>query len=157
MAAAQFMKAAGIRMLRVPCKGAAQAMPDLIAGRVQVNFGPLWGGLPYVKDGRLRVLASLMPERSAVTPDVPTMAEAGMPGVSVPTWQALFAPAKTPREIVDRLSREVNLILRSPEVRAQSDRQTFQVEGSTPEALAAVIKEDLRAWRQFIRENGITQ
>jgi tripartite-type tricarboxylate transporter receptor subunit TctC len=155
LAAAQFMKAAGINMARVPYKGAAQAMPDLIAGRVQVTFGPISGGLQYVKDGRLRMLASLLPQRSPATPDVPTMVEAGVAGVSVPSWQAIFGPAKTPREIIVRLSREVNLILQGPGVRAQLDRQALQVEGSTPEALAANLKEDLRTWAQFIRENGL--
>jgi tripartite-type tricarboxylate transporter receptor subunit TctC len=156
MAAAQFMKAALISMVRVPYKGAAQAMPDLIAGRVQVNFGPASGGLPYVKDGRLRVLATLSQQRSAATPDVPTMAEAGVSGISVPNWQAIFGPAKTPREIVDQLSREVNSILQSPEVQAQLERQGLHVEGSTPQVLAATVQEDTRAWELFIRENGLT-
>jgi tripartite-type tricarboxylate transporter receptor subunit TctC len=101
------------------------------------------------------MLAVLLPERSAVTPDVQTMAEAGMPGVSVPTWQAIFAPAKTPGEIIDRVSREVNLVLQRPEVRAQFERQTFLVIGSAPQALAATIKDDIQTWRRFTVENGI--
>jgi tripartite-type tricarboxylate transporter receptor subunit TctC len=155
MAASRFMKAAAISMLRVPYKGAAQAMPDLIAGRIQVNFAPISAGLPYVKDGRLRILASLLAERSPATPEVPTMTEAGLPAISVPTWQAIFGPAKTPGEILDRLSREVNLILQGSDVRAQLERQVLHVEGSTPPALSAIVREDMRAWGQFIRENGL--
>jgi tripartite-type tricarboxylate transporter receptor subunit TctC len=155
LAAAQFMKATGVRMTRVPYKGAAQAMPDLIAGRVQVNFGPLSVGLPYVRDGRLRVLATLLPERSPFAPEVPTLAEAGYPEAGVPTWQALFMPAKTPQEVVDRISGEVNEVLRDRVVRAQLDRLSFQIEGSTPRALGATIRADARLWEQFVREYGL--
>jgi tripartite-type tricarboxylate transporter receptor subunit TctC len=155
LAAVQFMKAARVSMLRVPYKGSTQAMPDLIAGRVQIYFTPVSAGQQYVADGRLRILGVLLPKRSPAVPEVPTMAEVGMPNVSVPSWQAVFGPAKTPRDIVERLSRELNAVLRDTEVQAQLDRQSLQVEGSTPAALAAIIKADLRMWDQFIRENDI--
>jgi tripartite-type tricarboxylate transporter receptor subunit TctC len=155
MAAAQFMKVTAVSMVRVPYKGAAQAMPDLIAGRVQVNFGPVSGGLPLAKEGRLRILASLLPRRTAATPEVPTMEESGVAGISVPSWQALLAPAKTPRKIVEYLSREVNQVLRNPEVQGKLDGLALQVEGSTPEALAATIRDDLGNWTLFVRESGI--
>lgn len=155
LAAAQFMKATGTSMVRVPFKGVAQAMPELMAGRVHLNFGPVPAGLPYVREGRLRMLAILSPQRIPAIPDVPTMAEAGVPGMSVPAWQAVFGPAKTPQEIVGRLSREINQVLRDTEVRAQFDRQGAQVVGSEPKALAAILREDTQTWRQFIRENGL--
>ena len=142
-------------MVRVPYKGAAQAMPDLMAGRVEVDFAPLSAGLPYVKDGRLRILAIVLPERSPFAPDVPTMIESGVKGISLPGWQAMFASAKARREIVEQLNREIRLTLQAHEVRAQFDRQAVRVEGSTPEALTVMIAEDLRTWRTFIRENGI--
>ena len=157
LAASQFMNATGITMVRVPYKGGAQAMPDLVAGRVQVYITPISLGLPYVKDGRLRILATLLPKRSAAAPDVPTMVEAGFPRVSVPTWQAVFAPSKTPREIAEHLSRSVSSVLQESEVRLQFDRQTLHVEGSTPEVLTASIKGEIPVWAQFVRENGITQ
>lgn len=157
LAAAQFMKASKTTMTRVPYKGGAQAMPDLLAGRVQVYFTPFALALPYTKDGRLRMLGTLLPQRSPAAPDVPTMTEAGMPGISVPTWQAIFGPPKTPRPIVDHISREVNLALQDPEVRLQFDRLSLQVEGSTPERLAVVIGQDIETWRFFIRENDIPQ
>ena len=155
LAAAQFMKATGISMVRVPYKGASQAMPDLVAGRVHVNFGPVSGGLPLVKEGRLRMLATLLPQRTPMTPQVPTLAEAGVTGVSVPSWQALLAPALTPRRIVELLSRETNRVLTRPEVQAKLDGLSLLVEGSTPEALAARMREDLRSWAEFVRESGI--
>lgn len=154
--AAQFMKAAGINMVRVPYKGGAQVMPDLVAGRVQVHFGTMSSALTYTGDGRLRMLAVLLPQRSVAAPEVPTLAEAGMPGASVPTWQALLAPPKTPREIVDRIAREVASALQSVELRAQFAQQLLQIEGSTPQALAALIEADAFTWQQFVRDNGIT-
>jgi tripartite-type tricarboxylate transporter receptor subunit TctC len=157
MAAAQFLKATGISSVRVPYKGGAQLMPDLVAGRVQLNFGPVSSGLQHAKDGKLRMLAVLLTQRSAVAPDVPTLAEAGVASLSLPSWQALFAPPKTPGEIADRLSRDVARVLRDPALRAQFDQQALQVEGSAPEALAAVVTRDAEAWRTFVRENDIPQ
>jgi tripartite-type tricarboxylate transporter receptor subunit TctC len=157
MFAAQLMKSAGISMVRVPYKGAAQAIPDLIAGRVQLDFVPISAGLAHYRDGRLKLLATVLPQRVAVAPEVPTMAEAGFPGVTVSPWQGIFGPPKLPKEIVERLSRELNLILQSAEVRAQYDKQGFQPEPSTPDALAAMLKSDLQTWGQIVREAGIPQ
>jgi tripartite-type tricarboxylate transporter receptor subunit TctC len=157
MFAAQLMKSTGISMVRVPYKGAAQAIPDLIAGRVQLDFVPISAGLAHVRDGRLRLLATVLPQRVAVAPDVPTMAEAGIPGVTVSPWQGIFGPPKLPREIVERLARELNLILQSAEVRTQYDKQGFQPEPSTPEALTAMLRSDVQTWGQIVREAGIPQ
>ena len=155
LAAAQFMKATGVRMTRVPYKGAAQAFPDLISGRVQVNFGPLSVGLPYAREGRLRILATLLPERSSLAPEIPTMLEAGVPEATVPTWQALFLPARTPEEVVNRMSREVNAVLQAGDVRAQLARLALHVEGSTPQMLGATVRADGRLWDEFVREYGL--
>ncbi len=156
LSAAQFVQATGISMTRVPYKGGAQAMPDLVAGRVQVGFGPVTAaGVRYVKDGQLRMLAILHARRSTAVPEVPTLAEAGIAGVSVLTWQSVFAPAGTSREIVARLAREIGLAVRDPDVRAQLERQSIEIEGSTPAALEATVREDLRAWALFVREAGL--
>ena len=101
------------------------------------------------------MLAIVLPQRSPLLPDVPTMAEAGVPGIRVPGWQAIFAPAKVPKEVIARLNREIERVLHDPEVRGQLEQQAVQVEASTPEALAAIIEDDLRTWREFIRENGL--
>jgi putative tricarboxylic transport membrane protein len=155
IAAAQFLNTAHVQMTRVPYKGAAQAIPDLLAGRVDVAFAPASAGLPHVKDGRLHALATFLPKRSPAARDVPTIAEAGMPGVSVNPWVGVFGPAKTPTKIVDRLSRELILILKQPEVQRHFDQQAFQAEGSTPDELAGYLKHDLDTWAVTIRESGI--
>jgi tripartite-type tricarboxylate transporter receptor subunit TctC len=110
-----------------------------------------------MKAGQLRMLGTLLPQRTPAMPDVPTMTEAGMPGVSVPSWQAVFAPPKTPRNVVDTLSRQVALVLRDANVAKQFDALTLKLEPSRPEMLRAAITEDLEKWRVFIRENGISQ
>jgi tripartite-type tricarboxylate transporter receptor subunit TctC len=155
MAAVQFCKATGIRAVRVPYKGISQLMPDLLSGRIQFNIGPVQGGLQHVKAGKLRMLAIVAPQRSALAPDVPTLAETGVGAVSLPTWQAIFAPARTPGEIADRLSQEVASVLRMPSLREQFDQQGLQVEGSTPDALAAAVAQAQQSWAAFVRENDI--
>lgn len=155
MSATQFMRAAGISMVRVPYKGGSQVMPDLVSGRVQMHIGTLSSALSYTSDGRLRMLAVLLPQRSTAAPDVPTLAEAGMRGIAVPTWQAVVAPPRTPRDIVDRLAREIALALQGPELRAQLAQQWLQIHGSTPQALAARIEADAITWQQFTRDNDI--
>jgi len=156
LAVAQFMKATGTSMVRVPYKGAGQAMPDLIAGRVQLNFSPLSAaGLAQVKAGKLRLLAVLAPQRSAAAPSVPTLAEAGVSGVTVPGWLALFAPAGTPPPVIARLNHAVTAALAEPSMRALIAQQTVDIDGSTPEALAAQVEADHRLWSAFVREQGI--
>lgn len=152
MAAAQFMKAAGIQMNRVPYKGGAQAMPDLLAGRIQVMFGPVTLVQPHLKAGAVRVLATLLPARSTALPDVPTMSEAGYADVSVPTWQAIFAPAKTPAPVLARLSTELGIVLARPEIRAEMERRAIFMDQGTPQVLAAAVAHDQTAWVRLISE-----
>jgi tripartite-type tricarboxylate transporter receptor subunit TctC len=157
MAAAQFVKVTGVDVLRVPYKGGAQLMPDLVAGRVQFNIGPLSSGLPQVRDGKLRMVVVLQPERSAAAPDTPTLQEAGVAGVNVPTWQALFAPPKTPPAIADRIAGDVAAVLRDPTLRAQLEQQGLMPEAAGPQALSALVAQDTAAWRTFIRDYDIPQ
>jgi len=154
MAAVQFMKATGTEMVRVPYKGFAQALPDLMAGRVHVNVAPLSAVLPHARDGKVRMLAVLMPERSRFAPDVPSIADVGLSGLSIPGWQAFLASAKTPSGMITRLDGDINKTLYDPEVRVRFEQQSVRVEGSTAQDLAAIIKRDLQIWSDFIRENG---
>jgi tripartite-type tricarboxylate transporter receptor subunit TctC len=155
MAAAQFMKASGTRLVLVPYKGGAQLMPDLLAGRVQVNFGPLSSGLQHVNAGKLRLMATLGAQRSPLAPDVPTLAESGVTAGPLPTWQALFAPPGTPAGVAERLARDVAAVLRDPQVKAQLEQRALQLDASGPAALSARIGQDQQLWRDFIQSNDI--
>jgi tripartite-type tricarboxylate transporter receptor subunit TctC len=155
-ASAQFMKASGTRMQRVPYQGNAQALPDLIGGRVQVYFTTLSPTLTHAREGRLRLLATLTAQRTPFAPDVPTMAEAGYTvALHALAAQTLFLPPKAPRDIAERLAREVAAVLRNPDLRAEFDRMALAPAPSTPDELAAAMAEATEAWRTFIRENNI--
>ena len=151
-AAASFMHAAGIEMTRVPYRSMSQILPDMVRGEVHVNFGPLNNGIALAKAGRVRVLATLSAERSAFAPDVPTMSESGLPDVSFESTQMLFAPARTPPEIVEKLSHEVNMVLAQPEARAKLEKLALKVKGSTPGALQQAQAAAYVAWSQLARE-----
>jgi tripartite-type tricarboxylate transporter receptor subunit TctC len=155
LAAVEFMNAAGIRMIRVPYKGAAQAMPDLLSGRVHAMFSPISAVLPASKDGKLRLLATFSSARVPAAPDVPTLSEAGITGVEVPTWQAVFAPPGVPDSIVDRLNSAISAALRTEELRRKLDGLMLQVEPSTPAELRDRIHREGQAWKQFVREHNL--
>jgi tripartite-type tricarboxylate transporter receptor subunit TctC len=157
MAAAKFIKATGIRSVRVPYRGGSQLLPDLIAGRVQLNFGPLSNGLAQAKEGKLRLLAVVLPQRVTALPDVPTLAQAGVPSVTLPTWQAIFAPPQMPAALAERLAREIATALADPALRAQLEQQALQVEASPPQVLAAVAVRDAAVWRSFVADYDIPQ
>src|SRR5712664_287073 len=148
---ALLMSFANLDMQAVPYKGEALALNDLLSGRVKLMFisGTL---VPHVRDGKLRALATALDSRSPLLPEVPTMVEAGLPPFPINPWIALVAPAKTPKDIVERLSRETNLALQRPEVRTQLDNQAFEGAGSTPEEMGAVMRQQLEAWRRTISE-----
>ena len=132
-------------------KGEALALNDFMSGRLQLMFisGTL---VPHVKDGKLRALATTLDSRSPLLPEVPTMVEAGLPPFPINPWIALVAPAKMPKEIVERLSLETNAALRRPEIKTQLDNQGFEGAGSTPEQMAAVMRDQLDAWKRTIAD-----
>ena len=111
--------------------------------------------ISLAKEGKLRALAVLLDKRSPLLPDVPTIAEAGAPAVTVRQWAGVFGPPKMPRDIVERLNKEVNAALKRPDVLEQLQRYGYAAEGSTPEGLAAINREDLALWRRLVREAGI--
>jgi tripartite-type tricarboxylate transporter receptor subunit TctC len=152
---AQFMSIAKLDMVHVPYKGEALAMTDFVTGRVQLMFATATNAVPQVKEGKLRALVTLLDARSSLLPDVPTAVEAGMSRVSLAGWFALFGPAKMPRDVTDRLSRDVNAVLMRPEVREQLDKQAFEPKGSTPEELAAYVREQIDAYSAAARDAGI--
>jgi len=155
LAFAQLKSLANVDMVQVPYKGGAPAMPDLLSARIQLIINTSTLVVPLVKEGRLRALVTLLPERSSLLPNVPTIAEAGMPRLTAVPWSGLFAPAKTPRDIVERLSREVNVILKRPEIRGQFQKHGFEPGGSTPGELGAFLKQQLVEWRSAARSAGL--
>jgi len=154
-AMAQLKSIGKIETVDVTYKGDGGALPDLLAGRVHVLAGGPGLVLPHVKDGKLRALATFTRTRTRPAPDVPTMAEAGVPRFSVFPWVGLFGPAKTPKGVVDRLSREMGAVLKRPDVRAQLDKIGFEPESSTPQELTAFVKEQIKAWAAVARDAGI--
>lgn len=155
VAASQFIHQTGIDMLRVPYKGGVQAMPDLLAGRVQVFFTPLTLGLQHVKNGKLRLLATVTPKRTPLTPEVPTLEEAGIQGVSVPTWQALLAPPQLPEPIAAQIARAVAKAIEQESVRKQFAEQGTAVDVRSGMDFTQLIQRDAELWKRFVAENDI--
>lgn len=148
-------QAASIDLTHVPYKGTTQILPDLLDGRVDMALDSLPAYLPHFKAGRLRALAVASRQRSSLMPELPTMAEAGVPGVVSATDYAIFAPAGTPREVIALLNRETNAVLQLADLRAKLAAQGIEVSGSTPEALQAELAEEIAKWAKVIREANL--
>jgi tripartite-type tricarboxylate transporter receptor subunit TctC len=146
---------AGIEMNHVPYKGAAPALLDLLPGRIQVWIGAANSLLPHVREGRLRLLASVGARRYPTLPDVPTIAEAGVPGYSHGVWSAVIMPAKVAPAIVTKVNADVGAVMSAAEVKSRLAVQGLDVETSTPQALARLIREDYERWGKVIRATGI--
>jgi tripartite-type tricarboxylate transporter receptor subunit TctC len=147
-----FKQAAGIELTHVPYKGTTQLLPDLMDGRIDMALDSLPAYIPHLKAGRVRALAVASRERSPVLPELPTMAEAGVPGVVSATDYALYAPAGTPRDIIARLNREVNAVLQLPDLRAKLAAQGIEAVGGTPESLHAELLDEIVKWGKVIAE-----
>jgi tripartite-type tricarboxylate transporter receptor subunit TctC len=145
----------GTKMNHVPYKGAAPAVADLLAGRIQVWIGAANSLLPHIRAGKLRVLGTAAPQRFDQLPDVPTVAEAGVPGFALYPWIGLFVPAKTPPEVIAKVNAEVSRILALPDVRARLVPQGIDLSTGSPEALAKLIREDHARWGKVIRDAGV--
>jgi tripartite-type tricarboxylate transporter receptor subunit TctC len=157
VATAQFKTLAKLDVAEIPYKGDAAVTADLMGGRLQFAFMAPTPALAQARAGRLRMLAVLLPQRSSLVPEVPTIAEAGMPGVTIKPWLGMFGPAGMNREVVARLSRELNAVLTRPDIRDQIGRQGAEAQPTTPAELAAHTKEQYQAWARVIRESNIAQ
>ena len=149
-----FKKMAGVDLLHIPYKGNAPAVTDLVGGQVQLMFDNIAISLQQVRAGKLRALAVTGPNRSPVLPDVPTIAEAALPGYSVTSWFALFAPAGTPAAIVARLNKETNKALDDEVLHRQLADQGIEPGSGTAERLAAHIRAELARWKKIVAETG---
>jgi len=146
---------AGIEMTHVPYKGAGPALADLLPGRIQVWIGAANSLLPHVREGRLRLLAGVGPQRYPTLPDVPTIAESGVPGYRHEVWVALTMPAKVAPAIVARVNADVARVLNAPEVKARLAPLGIEVETGSPQALAQLIRDDYARWGKVIKAAGI--
>ena len=150
-----FLDTAKIKMLHVPYKGTGPALNDTISGNAQVIFGSVATALQHVKSGRLRALAMTTPKRIAAAPDVPTVAESGYPAYEVTNWHGLVGPKGMPKDIVERLNREVNEALKSSEFEKLLAADGLEPAGGSPEALAAILKEEIGRWNRVVRQAGL--
>jgi tripartite-type tricarboxylate transporter receptor subunit TctC len=156
LAAAQLAASNRLDMTHVPYKGEAQAAIDLIGGRVQAMFATP-AILPQLLKEKFRLLAVLLPQRTRAFPDVPTMIEAGQPLVDISPWGGLFGPARVPRDVVDRISRDFNVVMRRADVVEQFDKLGMLPLPSTPDELTKVVKSQLDVFSRAIRDSGMQQ
>jgi tripartite-type tricarboxylate transporter receptor subunit TctC len=156
LATAQFAALQKLDMAHIPYKGDGPLSIDLLAGRVQFAIASTSIAVQHVKEGKLRALATLLPSRSPLFPETPTMMEAGLAPVSITPWGGLFGPAKMPKEIVDRLARDLAVVLAKPEVRDAFGRLAFEPRSSTPQELSTFVAEQLEAYRRVARAVGLS-
>jgi len=149
-----FNSLAGVETMHIPYKGGTPAMTDLMGGQVSMYFAGMSTALPFIKSGKLRALGVAGAQRNAALPDVPTMAEAGLPGFDASNWYAVMLPAGTPREIVNRLNAETIKVLQHPEVRERLVAQGYTIKWSTPQEVQAYVKTEMERWAKIVKASG---
>jgi tripartite-type tricarboxylate transporter receptor subunit TctC len=155
LAGEMFKSAAGVDLVHVPYKGGAPALADVMSGRVYLMFASLPSALSLINSGRLRAIAIAGTERSPTLPTVPTVAESGLPGFDATTWYGALFPANTARDIVTRMSREINHAIKEPEMAKRFASQGYDLAGSTPEQLAQHLKEETVKWGKVVKQAGV--
>jgi tripartite-type tricarboxylate transporter receptor subunit TctC len=149
-----FKAQAGVQMLHVPYKGDTPALIDLVSGQVSLEFGTAVSFLPYVKSGKLKALAVTNPKRSPVVPDVPTVAESGLPGFEALQWFGILVPAGTPKEIVARLNAESVKIMRQPDIKDRMTALGADVVANTSDEFAAFQRAEIVKWAKVVKDSG---
>ncbi len=155
LAAALLNAQAGIEMRHVPYQGAPPAVTDLLAGRTQVMFSSAATVWPHVQAGKLRALAWAAPKRAPIAPDLPTVAELGMPDLDASIWFGLMAPRGTPKPVVDRIGRELNAALKSPELQASLSKQGYVPLGGAPDDFTRYIAAEMKKWKAAANIAGV--
>jgi tripartite-type tricarboxylate transporter receptor subunit TctC len=150
-----FKYRAHVDIASVPYRGSTAIMPDLLANRINLAFANIVNVLPLVREGKLRALAITSLKRSALAPDLPTVAESGFPGFEAVPWFGLLAPSGTPKDVLDKLHDETVKTLAMPEVRKKFDEIGFETIGDTPAEFTAIIKKETPEWAKLIRDAGI--
>jgi len=155
MSAELFKAMSGTDLLHVPYKGSGQALPDLMAGRVSMMFENAPGAVGHIRSGKLRALAQTGMRRSPSLPDLPTVAESGVPGYESLSWSGIAVPAGTPRAVVERLNQGLNAVLAQADMRQKLAEQGAETIGGPPEAFARHIGAEREKWSRLIREKNI--
>lgn len=150
-----FLSMAKLKMVHVPYKGTAPAMVDMVAGQVATMAATVLTGLPHIRSGRLRPLGITSSKRSPIVPDVPTVAEGGLPGYESVQWYAVLAPAKTPRNIISKLHADLVQVLNSPAIKKRFAADAAETVGNSPEEFARHLRSELQKWEKVARDAGI--
>ncbi|WP_067066638.1 Bug family tripartite tricarboxylate transporter substrate binding protein [Roseateles chitosanitabidus] len=156
MAAELFKAVAGVSIVHIPYRGGGPALSDTIGGQTEMAFPVLSAAQGHVQSGRLRALGVTGPRRSPLMPNVPTIAEAGVPGYSFETWFMVFVPSGTPKPVVDKLNATLNAVLATPTVKDRMAKEGFDASPSTPAAARARLEKELPQWAKLVKERGIT-
>jgi tripartite-type tricarboxylate transporter receptor subunit TctC len=146
---------AGIKLVHVPYQGSSPAVTDLLAGRTQIMFSPVSVVLPHIRAGKLKALAWAAPKRSSVLPDVPTVAEVGLPELDASIWFGLMAPTGTPQPILDKLSTTLNKLLKSEALLSQLKKMGYEPLGGTPEDFNRYVASELHKWTAAVEAAGV--
>jgi len=155
LSAELFKSMAGVEMLHVPYKGTGQAVTDLVGGQIDVMFSPAETVMQHVQGGRLKALAVTSARRFGALPDLPTVAEAGVPGYEAIGWFGLFAPAATPKDLVAKISADVNKVLADPDVKQKMLAAGAEPHGMSPAEFAAFVRSEMDKWARLMKERGI--
>jgi tripartite-type tricarboxylate transporter receptor subunit TctC len=149
-----FKQDAGVDLASIPYRGGAQAITDMLGGRIQMNFGAGATLVPLIRDHKIKALAVTSPQRSPELPDVPTMAESGLPGLTTVTYYGFWGPAGTPAEVINKINGEINEALKAPELRTNLQRVGFDPTGGSPQDFAKLIAEQLAKWAPIVKSTG---
>ncbi len=155
LAGVDFAARAGISWAYIPYKGGAQAITDVIGGQADVLFNGMLATYPHVKSGKLRILAVSSATRMSAIPDVPTVAESGLPGFETGSWQGVLAPPGTPRDVVARINADFTKVLNTPEMREKLAAQGAEVRVNTPEAFTVFLRDETARWAKVVSANGV--
>lgn len=155
LAGIEFALRTGVKWTYIPYRGGSQAVADVVAGHADVLFNGMLATYPHVTGGRLRALAVSSAQRAPAAPDIPTVAESGLPGFETGSWQGVLAPAGTPRAIVDKLNAGIRRILATPELRRQLAEQGTEVRADSPDALREFMQTEIARWAKVVKEVGV--
>jgi len=156
LSAAMFNVMAGTTMVHVPYRGSAPALTDVMGGQTDIMFDTMLSSMPYVKGGKLKLLATTGRTRSAAAPDTPTVAEAGLPGYEATAWNGLVAPAGTPEAVLTQLSAALNTVLSKPDVQEKFAAQGFAAQWMAPPAFATFLNDEINKWATVVKTSGAT-